>query len=800
MPGKSKKAEIIKEGLIQTNVNTPDGNTYTTGVSAFASLFNGLVGNIDRKARKEMSKPKYRFLNNRINKENSKELLYQVERNIEGIEDQLRKYGYTVKIYEDLDCEDIDKENRYYIRIFKQNKIYSTIDLLEYENNIKDFSFDELEFIENIVCKMEGHSSERTKKIADDIVEYLSNIIYFRVFYYLTYAKIGWEYHISNNPTWIFKYDKIYSIIPYLKGEIKKGYDYGLNCSNNIIEDNKDKIFEYIINKYILPKEFDKTSDLYNKTIQEIQNILINLDDYKWVVTTKDLISNHVYDALILGAGISGLIRQLLPYTKETNININICGKPASGKSTISHYLLGIFGNPELLEGSFTDTDNSMEFNRVSRPVLPYVLDERMLKAETTSESAKRQKMFIDVFREYEGKVKERLGKQYEELSGERTYGPIISSSVDSMMNVLYTFENNVGQYRRFIELKIKREDLFSNSKEADNIEHIAYKCYGYGIRIIIDYMIYILAVGIDQSEEAIIESENTDFESSIKPKNITERFNNLNEYIKNKLQEKESEKVGDLTSSSKRFALIVLSYQILREALEFYIDNLGVEETRHISEEGISIGRLIENKNIPDLTDNIINELIDNLIQKMNHLEIIKNKSNEELLHYIEAHPNQFILVTKVGLNEIRELKESKGTKLGYYTRVDDGIELYTIYDYQLDIFWYMNQIPEPEIIKEYIEYVEDEIDKLKGEKKSPKFQENMLKYAERKYNAIPEKAQKLINSNNKTINGKPVKFSTKIIKIDVPQLNEEEQDEKTQSKRITNKDQNQTSKAKRG
>ena len=72
MPGKSKKAEIIKEGLIQTNVNTPDGNTYTTGVSAFASLFNGLVGNIDRKARKEMSKPKYRFLNNRIDKERRK--------------------------------------------------------------------------------------------------------------------------------------------------------------------------------------------------------------------------------------------------------------------------------------------------------------------------------------------------------------------------------------------------------------------------------------------------------------------------------------------------------------------------------------------------------------------------------------------------------------------------------------------------------------------------------------------------------------------------------------------------------
>lgn len=87
-------------------------------------------------------------------------------------------------------------------------------------------------------------------------------------------------------------------------------------------------------------------------------------------------------NALIISAGASGVFRQMLPFTKETNINMNIVGERASGKSTISHFVISLFGNPEALEGSFTDTENAMEMIRAERTVIPYVLDERMLRLE----------------------------------------------------------------------------------------------------------------------------------------------------------------------------------------------------------------------------------------------------------------------------------------------------------------------------------------------------------------------------------------------------------------------------------
>ncbi|MBD5508804.1 MAG: DUF927 domain-containing protein [Lachnospiraceae bacterium] len=786
-----KEKEEVKEGLKAKDIIVDD-TTYSTGASAVANVLNSLVAEIERKAEKEKSKPKYKFLESNKSNKDYISKLQEVYDILEDIQKNLDKYEYSVKIYEDLDCEDVDKQNRYYIRISKFNKIYSEINLIAYENSIKDFEFDEEGYIENIVCKIEGYSSEKTKIIARYIVEYISNLIYFKTFYYITYSKIGWEYHNGDRNSWIFKYDQLYSRLLFLKGEIKKDYEYGLNCSSNDINIDRKKDIETILEKYISSSNSNKTYELSNDQIKQIKEELTKFNDYRWVITTKDLISNHAYCALILGAGISGLIRQLLHYTKETNININICGKPASGKSTISHYLLGIFGNPEVLEGSFTDTDNSIEFNRVKRPVLPYVLDERMLKIETASENVKRQKVFMEIFREYEGKVKERLGKQYEEFSGERTYGPVISSSVDSMMDILYTFENNVGQYRRFIELYVEDRDkklLFSDSEEAERIEKTAYDCYGYGIRIIVDYMLYILNEDINVDSDDSDDSD-IDINDYIRNKtSLTQRFDKLNIEIKDKLKEKEkNEKVGDLTSSSKRFALIVLSYQILKESLEFYMDNfydIGDSE----KENNISILRALEidkdNKNgdIKDLSDEIIDILIENLILKMSHLEFSRNMNDKALYEYIKTH-NQFFKESKrVDLEKAQELIESKGSILGYYTRDNNNnYILYTLQDYQLDMFWYMDSIPEPHIIKEYIEYVED----LKQKNNGKYDREKNKQYAKEKYQAIPENAQSETKNNTKRqhIKGTTIYISKKTLIINKLQANEEDQDEPKQTK----------------
>ena len=121
-----------------------------------------------------------------------------------------------------------------------------------------------------------------------------------------------------------------------------------------------------------------------------------------WLVFTQQLLNHkHVEDCVLLGAGISGLIRQLLGRQKELGINLNICGSPASGKTTICQFILSIFGASELLEGSFVDTDNAREYIRSMRPVLPYVFDDRLLKDYEKSESRVASSFIFDIFREY---------------------------------------------------------------------------------------------------------------------------------------------------------------------------------------------------------------------------------------------------------------------------------------------------------------------------------------------------------------------------------------------------------------
>ena len=536
---KKRHSQKAKELIKCEKVQMEKGETLS-GAEAFARFFNGLVDEVQLKADKEMLKPKYRFLEKLSNSN------YDIDNalcdeafldEMDELQQKLVKHRYNVEIIEDLDCKDVTKGNRYIIRIENTNGVYVDIDLYTYQRDIKDFSFNEQDFIEERLAKIVGCNTTQTKEAAEVIVDYIAHIMYFRELYTLTYRKIGWDTYNWRRAGYIFKYDKVYSNILLLKGRGKPAYADGLEISSNSMQ-----------------KELE------------------------WIDTTINLLNNHAYCGLILGAGISGVIRQLLPYTKETNININICGKPGSGKSTIGHYLLGIFGNPEKLEGSFTDTANSMEEMRVKRPILPYVLDERMLKIENASVETKKQTVLMDIFREYEGKVKERVGKQYEESSGERTYGPIISSSVREMMEYVFK-SDDLGQYRRFMEFDIGRKEdglLFSDSKEAEKAEQVAYANYGFGIRIIVDYMLNMTNLLAEQ-KDGTKNNKNTDNKASTKkfiplPDLLLERFNTINDEINAKLKKcEEQNKQSGLTSSSKRFALIVLSYQILREAIIYY-------------------------------------------------------------------------------------------------------------------------------------------------------------------------------------------------------------------------------------
>ena len=299
------KKEKAQNLLRKENVSV-GGKKYKMGSDAFVDFFNNMAEEARRKEIKEADKPKYRFLTtwNNEEEESNDNLLTQntieAAKTIDAISDLQEKISdmdYSVQIIENLDCLNVTKENRYFIKIEHKNGVYVTLDLFEYEKMIKDFLFDENEYIAEQISRITGNITKEVTQLAEYTVEYLSYILYFKSLYTLVYKKIGWEYYDWNVKGWIFKYDKIYSKIPLLHGR-------GINK-----------------NTEGLHKVIDTTGE----------------KETEWVISSIKLINNHAFDSLIIGAGISGLVRQLLPHTKETNININIMGKPGSGKSIICH-------------------------------------------------------------------------------------------------------------------------------------------------------------------------------------------------------------------------------------------------------------------------------------------------------------------------------------------------------------------------------------------------------------------------------------------------------------------------------
>ena len=452
------------------------------------------------------------------------------EKYLEKITSLLHKIeagGYIVEIVEDLDVIDVTSDERFEIRITNSNSGVSyRFSLNKYREDILNYDFSPDVFILDIIKKIEGAGElNQLKSIKDDIVEFLSYAIHFKQMFRLEYSKIGWDRYEIDNKTRIFKYDNIISRNENIKGRIKSAF--------------ADELAQSIDDKYDENKEHD------------------------WYKFTIQLMNRHVHDDLLFAVGISGVVRQVLTFTKENNLNINIQGEPASGKSTIGHYILSFWGNPDALEGSSIDTENAAEQIRVRRPVMPYVLDERMMRYMDESDKKKKTELLLEVFREYEGREKERLGNN--DRTGGRVYGAIISSSVDSMLDLLMGFENkDYGQYRRFIEFNIGKasDKVLFDKNEAVRAENIANNCYGYGIRYVVDYMQYRL-----ETDDSYFQ-ERYDFWV----RTVRERLEN----------EQNDKKLVGAVSSSMRFALVMLSYEVLREAFlyKYYMEIKHVKNT----------------------------------------------------------------------------------------------------------------------------------------------------------------------------------------------------------------------------
>lgn len=548
---------------------------------SLVSVLNKLSKKIDKDIAEKEEKV---FIYNPDSKKGYGQCRSEIEKYKAIIED----FGYDVDVQEHIEINNITEESRFFICISDDNGTKIEIDLFVYKEIILDYNISEYEYIEKTIERMSGGKFEGIEELISAIVSYLSYVCYFKEAQVKVYNKIGWMKYNNFN---VFKYNIIYAPIDaQIHGE----------C----ISDLKDSL---------VPAE-DSEADLR-----------------RWVDTAVELMNYSTVVSLTIGAGISGVFRQILNSSKERNINLNIFGSPGTGKTTVTDFVLSIFGKPEDLQGRFFDTENAAEVIRAQRAVIPYVVDDRMLKLRGKSETAKGNELLIAIFREYDGSVKERLGKQYEETSGQKTYSPVISSSVESMLDTLFSEGiDDYGQYRRFIEIEIQKKDLFIDSFHAEKVNDVATTCYGYGISLLINY---ILDNGLENEAK------------------VKKTFDIFNESIKEGLQEVEkNEHLTGLQASSQRFALIVLSYWLFRQTLIQAYLSVSMK-TREIEK---------AEKMITDRTDDIIEKLIDNLVEKT---KLVKERINvaKNILKMVNDHKSLFY----VGIKKW----DGKGQYLGQLT-----------------------------------------------------------------------------------------------------------------------------------
>lgn len=562
--------------------------------------------------------------------------------NMNEVKNCIAGAGLEVKVYEDIDVKDVSRDSKFTIRILNKDGCHVDIDMFAFRDIVLDFEKSEEEFIASKIEKLTGIKRD-IAKISKAICDYLSVVCYDKNLQIKRYTELGWDYY---NGIRIFKYDSIY-------------YDLGCDDENKIVilGECKNEVADCLINKQDDNRDFQEW-----------------LADFSLIMSYSDI------DALIIATACTGVVRQLLPYTKENNINMNIVGKRASGKSIISHFALSMFGDPTALEGSFTDTDNAVEVVRAERPVLPYILDERMLKVEGKSEDSKRHTLLMDIFREYEGKVKERLAGQGKELSGKRTYGPIISSSVEPMLDKLLEESRDLGQYRRFIELEVTAEQLFYDSRMAESTEEVAYTHYGYGVEMLVSTLI-----------EKMKDDENI----------VVDTYNEINEVISIILDvvEKKKNLPGMLRSCSRRFALIITTLEFLlgsfvsvKAEYGWIGENLNEGDIGKIADSkrerqwkksylGAGVNSYAKNpqdkgKAWKNKSENVLGVLIDNAVKKMRRLnpdlDIYAN-----ILAFISLHRRLFFQENKKwnGKEFIGKLEEDN-KKLEIQFKEDRGIE----------------------------------------------------------------------------------------------------------------------------
>lgn len=481
---KKKEDESSKKDSKSTNTKSAQQ------VIEILSRLEGRAGSAYKKSRtleERFKVPELRFAE--IDKLGYKHFETEIAAKKKSIKD---KYHIEVSLIEDIDIKESSKE-KFYIEIKDMNGNFTTLDLVKYQESIYSFDTDEELVIKDALLYVLGTYTKDSIEAAKDIADYISIALAYKDTFDYKYRIIGWD--ILNGDV-IFKYDKIYSNhLPSYNGFCSEDWATNIVSKKNSAEDR-----------------------------------------FIWFAMMSRLFSSRPDDPrakadIVLCAAVSGVLRQALTYSKETNINMNIKAAKGTGKSSMQHFVLSFFANPEQVEGSFVDTETASARIRSTRSVLPYMLDERMLRVEGDSSSKKVNQILLDIFKEYEGKIKEAVNSKD---SGLRAYGAIISSSVESVYDTLNEAGvADLGQYRRFIEIVIEKDninDFFASGDEAKAADNLAYNRYGYGMPILINYMLNIVKYA--EIYRALLSAEghmwNDMAEYLVRAEDIIDYFNNV--------------------------------------------------------------------------------------------------------------------------------------------------------------------------------------------------------------------------------------------------------------------------------
>ncbi|MBR4982010.1 MAG: hypothetical protein IKY94_05570 [Lachnospiraceae bacterium] len=432
-------------------------------------------------------------------------------------------YKIKIRLIKAIDSFDMTKD-KYVIEFVDNNNNRVTIDYLEYQKKIYDFTVDEEQLLQDEIVKLRGTYDSDVVNAAKEAARYISLCLAFNEMLVYKYKYIGWQTIYHTKKDYLESYradidsigeefvaDLVNSLLIdkngesiYLYREIKEALHINIDdsdLSKRNSEGKKELIFKYD-KLYARGENKERIGFCGERWANSIGAVVseIDEDEKKFAFNTffAHTFNNSTKASLVLCAAVSGIIRQMLDLSKEYGLNINIIGAAASGKSTLQNLVLSFFGNPTNLASSFLDTDAAKEEERVSRVFIPYVIDDKLLDSIDTSDNKRGADAFLDVFREYEGRIKQKSGLKND--TTHRFHGAIISSSVESIFDLIKKSnigENDLGQVRRLIEIKIRKNDIFkeleggkeSASKQAETATEIARRYYGYGVPQIINYM-----------------------------------------------------------------------------------------------------------------------------------------------------------------------------------------------------------------------------------------------------------------------------------------------------------------------